>query len=35
MNIYNINNCNLDETQINAIEDDYQYIIVYCIFHEM
>lgn len=28
MNFYNINNCNLDETQINAIEDDYQYIIV-------
>ena len=28
MNFYNINNCNLDETQINAIEDDYKYIIV-------
>lgn len=28
MNFYCINNCNLDNTQIDAIEDDYKYIIV-------
>ena len=28
MNFYCINNCYLDDTQINAIEDDNKYIIV-------